>query len=162
MGDHGETVFTDGSLTSVQTTDPTEGGADTITAGPGANVIFGGADSDNITAGGDASPDTIVGDEGQALFYDNGKLKKIQTQSPQYGADDFITAGDGPNVILGGSGADKIDGGNGTEPDIVLGDNGVADFWDTGTLSKVSTSDPGFGGNDQITTHHGPDHNWRR
>jgi len=157
VGDHGEALFVGGILETVRTTDPGRGAADTIHAGSGASVILGGAGGDMLTAGGDAFADIVVGDEGTARFYANGVLESIRTDRPEYGGNDTITAGDGPNVIVGGSGTDTISGGNAAATDILVGDNAIAAFRTDGSLETIRTMDPGFGRGDTITGNNGPD-----
>ena len=53
-------------------------------------------------------------------------LSFIETTNQTDGGDDTIVAGDGNNVVLGGSGADQITLGNGANT--ILGDNGDATF----------------------------------
>ena len=221
LGDHGIATFDDNEiLDRIESTSPTDGGNDTITGGIGPNIILGGIGDDTIEAGGDTSPDVILGDNGLAVFLD-GKAQLVETFSPENGGEDEIRAGDGPNILIGGSknddifggeaddvilgdngravftsagvlisilttdfdsdpedfgGSDFIEAGNGIDVvfggtkgdtilaggtdalrDIVLGDNGSATFTTAGVLTRIETTDPGRGGNDDITTGNGPD-----
>ena len=67
---------------------------------------------------------------------------------------DYIFAAEGADVVLGGGGKDWIDGGDDAGADIILGDNGVADFTD-GVLIKIVSSGPGD--DDQILPGDGDD-----
>jgi len=156
VGDHGIATYTNGVLTRIESLDPSYGGNDNITTGAGANVVFGGIGEDIIEAGGDASPDIILGDNGFATFTDSGVITLVETRDPEYGGDDIITAGDGPNVLVGGSGADSITAGNAETADIILGDNGRIVFTN-GILNFIESSDPAYGGNDTIIAGNGPD-----
>jgi len=78
-------------------------------------------------------------------------LREISTSAPDDGATDEISAGNGADVILGGSGADIIDAaGSDVARDVVVGDNGVANFDASGVLVSISTTIPATGGNDDI------------
>ena len=163
LGDHGLATFDDdGVLDRIESTAPTEGGDDTITGGIGPNIVIGGIGDDTIEAGGDASPDVILGDNGRAVFL-NGKAQLVETFSPENGGVDTIVAGDGPNILVGGSKGDDITGGAAVEGDIVLGDNGKALFNEAGELIEIfSTVDldgagQPFGGDDTIRTGNGAD-----
>jgi Ca2+-binding RTX toxin-like protein len=128
VGDQGQAEFSqDGFLQFISTNDPATGAADIITGGPGANIILGGAGGDHITAGGDDSPDIILGDNGSVTFTAVGDhARLVTTNSPEDGGSDTIIAGDGPNILVGGSRGDTIHGGK--VRDIVIGDNGVIVF----------------------------------
>ena len=162
LGDYGRASFNESEiLISIESTNTGFGGNDEIIGGVGSNTIIGGFGNDDILAGGDASPDTILGDSGLVLFYDSGKAKEVRTTAPDFGGNDDITAGDGPNILVGGSGNDTINGG--FARDIVLGDNGEAFFEESGilTLTEIRTTDGDFhldfGGNDTIETGDGSD-----
>ena len=113
-----------------------------------------------IPVGDDAS-DVVVGDNGRATFTDTGELIRIETTAPQIGGNDLVISGNGTDVVIGGSANDLvIAGGDDASVDIVIGDNGFADFDPTpgnGVLDFIETQDPGFGGNDTINTFNGPD-----
>ena len=138
LGDHGSASFDAlGRPVVIRTTDPNNGDGDTITGGFGPNIILGGAGGDTITAGGDDSPDIILGDNGFALFVD-GIRQEVATSDPGVGGADTITAGDGPNILIGGALGDTITGG--AAEDIVLGDNGRATFGGTETFDEGEES----------------------
>ena len=152
VGDNGSATFAAGVLASIQTTDPSIGGDDTIYAGSGSNVLIGGFGSDAITGG--AGNDTVLGDNGSATFA-NGVLQDIVTSDlvSSTGGSDTINVGNGTNTVLAGVGADQIVGGTGT--DIVVGDNGEARFNTSGVLTFITTSNPDLGGIDQINVSDG-------
>ncbi len=72
------------------------------------------------------------------------------TSDPGFGGDDEIAAGDGNDIVLAGDGDDDVDAGDGNN--VVLGDLG---FVLIGFV--MATTDPGFGGDDQIITGDGDD-----
>ncbi|NQV45079.1 MAG: hypothetical protein HQ501_09265, partial [Rhodospirillales bacterium] len=176
-----------GILLEVETTNPLDAGDDVITTGGGSDVILGGSGTDIIlgaTAGdaasvtavlaliannqidlidpGAADRDIILGDNGRAVFVadgiNQGTLTLIHTTAPGTGGSDTIIAGNGPDVVMGGDGGDFIfASGTDISRDIVLGDNGLADFTDSGILTLIHTTAPGIGGNDKIYTGNGPD-----
>ncbi|MCY2932455.1 MAG: calcium-binding protein, partial [Planctomycetota bacterium] len=63
LGDNGQADYDAlGRLTTVQTTNPSDGGADTVYGGAGVDTILGGAGGDTLN--GDAGNDVILGDNG--------------------------------------------------------------------------------------------------
>ena len=138
LGDNGSEYFNAiDVLIEIRTSDPTEvspgsyvdyGDADTLLARDGSDIVLGGSGGDTIDAGTDTGHDVAVGDQGEAIFDDGGRLASITTTHPDWGGDDSILVGDGDDVVLGGFGADDIDAGADTGRDIVVGDNGVALF----------------------------------
>ncbi|MCC6233854.1 MAG: hypothetical protein IT580_14495, partial [Verrucomicrobiales bacterium] len=162
LGDSGRAVFDGtGVLRVFETTAPETGGADVISTGGGPDVVLGGSANDQILAGTDGSPDIVLGDNGVARFAEDGVLLEIETNAPSYGGNDVIVTGNGPDVVLGGSADDTIDAGSDASSDasrdVILGDNGRAEFDSTGTLTRLRTTDPLIGGRDQITTGGGRD-----
>ncbi len=144
IGDNGVATFVSGSLSTIQSIVQTVGGADTISAGNGNNIIIGGTASDAITTG--DGNDILIGDSGAATFV-NGSLSTIQSNTPESGGADTISGGNGDNIVIGGTANDSITTGGGT--DIVLGDNGSATF-DASQLTHIQTSDPTAGDGDSI------------
>ena len=192
IGDNGEAVFDElGILRQIETTDPLYAGSDLIEAGNGADVVLGGSDHDSIFAGGtDAARDIVLGDNGFAEFTSEGVLTRIVAQAATQGVflldgDDWISTGDGPDIVLGGGRDDRIlaaTGGDSNDlsavldliedenfdaidpgdnaADIILGDNGILIFDSvagSSLLRDIQTSDPAFGGDDQIVSGNGPD-----
>ncbi|BAU91131.1 GLUG domain-containing protein [Methylorubrum populi] len=151
LGDNGSAVFADGVLVSIETMESTFGGGDVIVAGEGDNVVFGGVGADDVTTG--AGLDIILGDDGAATFA-QGKLVRVSTKNESVAGDDTIRAGDGDNVVLGGSGSDTITTGAGA--DLVFGDNGAVDFVD-GIRRDALSERAGGGGRDTIVTGAGAD-----
>jgi Ca2+-binding RTX toxin-like protein len=157
LGDSGRARFVEDILVDIASINPDIGGNDTITAGNGANYIIGGKGEDTIVAGGDAEADVIVGDNGRAQFAPvSGIVLSIESIAAEHGDDDTITAGNGPNTIIGGSGDDGITAGNGTAADVIIGDNGKALFAG-GRLVSIETTDFSYGGADTIFAGNGPD-----
>lgn len=161
VGDNGTATFAaNGALADVRTTDPTDGGDDTIEVGDGDDVVIGGFGFDTINAGTDAGADVIVGDSGYAQFdTDSGSslLRETATTDAASGRADTINAGNGPDVILGGSGDDNVNAGSDNSRDILLGDNGIAEFDVSGVLTRVATLDGSLGGSDQLLAGDGDD-----
>ncbi|NMM32680.1 MAG: calcium-binding protein, partial [Phycicoccus sp.] len=107
---------------TLKTTDPTIGGADTITSGSGIDLILGGAAGDIVRAGGGA--DIVVGDHGfMDLAVRAGALQvvTITVTNNGIGGDDEIRGEAGEDILIGGTGNDRIDGG--FERDLIFGDN---------------------------------------
>ncbi|GMA79011.1 hypothetical protein GCM10025880_54280 [Methylorubrum aminovorans] len=150
LGDNGSAVFLNGILVSIETMESTFGGGDAIVAGEGDNVVFGGVGADDITTG--AGLDIILGDDGAATFA-QGKLVRVSTKNESVAGDDRIRAGDGDNVVLGGSGSDAITTGIGA--DLVFGDNGAVEFVDG--VRRDALSERAGGGRDTIVTGAGAD-----
>ena len=85
--------------------------------------IVGGAAKDSVVIGGDFEKDVVVGDSGQARFF-QGAIYQFETTELAAGNAfdaDTISTGDGRDIVLGGNGPDMINAGVGD--DIVLGDN---------------------------------------
>jgi Ca2+-binding RTX toxin-like protein len=183
IGDNGYALFHavggKSLLTEIHTTSPESGGNDVIFAANGQDVVLGGSGSDYIDAGTDGSRDIVLGDNGEAFFGPTEVLLTIRTTDPAYGGDDAIRTGNGLDIVLGGSGNDLIlasgandfqtalsliaagrygdlDGGDAVR-DIVLGDNGEANFDAAGNLLNVKSTDPAIGGDDIIVTGRGND-----
>ena len=108
--------------------------------------MLGGSGKDSITTLGGS--DVVMGDDGNLTFTAAGILTFATTSDPTYGDDDIINAGDGNNVVLGGSGKDSITTLGGS--DVVMGDDGNLTFTAAGILTLAATSDPTYGGDDII------------
>ena len=133
FGDDGEADLdpTTGVLAHGETTNPGDGGADTITTtGTGINVIFGGTASDTITLSG--TRNIVFGDDGEVdpTLDSTGHLQSYAHISPLYshdGAADTITVtGNGVNYIVGENGSDQITS-NGNADNLIFGDFGSFD-----------------------------------
>ena len=196
FGDFGQASLFIGELA---TTDPDSGGGDDeITTGDGNDVVLAGDGDDDVAAG---DGDNIVfGDFGRASLVigmmtttdpgmgggDDDIVDRwtattscwpatamtssrsvtattwcsatsvgaagfaVLTSDPGFGGDDEITAGDGNDIVLAGDGDDDVDAGDGNN--VVLGDLGVVLV---GIV--MATTDPGFGGDDEIITGDGDD-----
>ena len=158
----------------IETTDPQYGGSD-LFAGDGDDVVLGGTGTDylsvdrnGVNLDDDSGDDVILGDNGQALFETstgNSILQQITTSDPttvgaattDWGAADYIFADGGSDVVLGGSGGDRIDAGTDLGNDIVVGDQGTASFNAEGILISITTLYPDLGGDDQIVVGDGDD-----
>ena len=170
LGDGGMAEFDElGKLARITTTDIGTGDSDSIIAGTGDDIIFGGDGGDHIQAGEEASADIIVGDNGIAFFSD-GVLVKITSDvdatapeaelvydDPSIAAADTIQAGGGTDVVIGGDGADQIDAGTDDSIDIVVGDNGTATFTSDRLITRIESILPGVGGDDEIVVGDGND-----
>ncbi len=154
IGDNGTAIFAaDGTRVQVISELSTLGGDDTITAAGGDNLALGGIGNDTITTG--AGADRIFGDNGQ-LDYKNGILNRIATTdtSETTGGSDTVEAGDGDNMVFGGTHSDDIDSGTGNS--ILLGDNGFVQLNDAGDQRVQVTSELGtLGGDDDINARGG-------
>jgi Ca2+-binding RTX toxin-like protein len=160
LGDNGKVVFADGSpeANTIFTTDPTQGGRDTMFGGPGADIMLGGTDNDVME--GDQGVDVLLGDHGKITRDASGAVRQIETIDEFNGGNDFLDGGADNDVALGGTGSDEVRGG--TEDDILLGDNGELIYDDPvdpdlRTLDVVRTTDVSFGGADTIFGNEGND-----
>jgi Ca2+-binding RTX toxin-like protein len=154
VGDSGAATWNaSGKLQTLQTIDPSIGGADVITAGTGNDLVFGGIDNDILRVG--DGQNTVVGDNAAATFDANGGMLTLTTTSVSNGGADIITSGTGIDVILGGSSSDSINAGDGKN--LVLGDNGKATFNGLGQWLTVESLDTAVGDRDTITTGTGND-----
>ena len=150
-GDGARMTFdTDGALSSLATDGTGFGGNDTITTGPGGDVVFGGFGNDTIDArGGD---DVVFGDDGAASWHGPTlvRVESIDTgdDGPAFGGDDAITTGLGRDVVAGGVGNDKIDSAD--SGDVVFGDSAAFTFSAASDLVAATSIAPSFGGNDQV------------
>jgi Ca2+-binding RTX toxin-like protein len=112
------------------------------------------------TGAGDDARDVVLGDSGRVEFFPDAlnTPSLIETISPETGGIDLINVGNGPDVVMGGSAGDVIlAGGDDAASDLVLGDNGRAEFRRSFVLEVVESTTPQFGGNDIITAGDGPD-----
>ena len=135
-GDHNPAT-----IDSIVSTDPSDGGDDTIELGSGSSIAVGGAGDDTITTG--PSDDLIFGDFGQIIGAIPLTLPvptapttftytSVFTQNADGGGNDVINAGDGRNIVIGGQGNDTIVSGSGDD-DLIGGSNvaGAQDGNDT-------------------------------
>ncbi|HOD29278.1 MAG TPA: hypothetical protein PKH03_08715, partial [Syntrophales bacterium] len=147
LGDNGRVLYEGqtGSLqiSQVVSTLPASGGGDTLISGNGTKYVVAGVGADTVATGN--GNDIVLGDNGTILSGPDGILDLIQSTSPTLGAADAVTAGEGSNILIGGTGADRMSSGSGK--DILLGDGGQVTF-SAGMLRYVETIDNFIGGND--------------
>jgi Ca2+-binding RTX toxin-like protein len=127
------------------------GGADTITASGGSNVILGGAGADSLTAG--PGNNVVFGDDGIVDLAGGHPTHAVSTETGvdtgAVGGNDTINTGGGNDVLIGGPGNDTMDAGGGYN--IVIGDSGEVFFGAGGAVQHAATIAPAFGGADTIT-----------
>ena len=102
----------------------------------------------------------MIGDNGDVLFNADAAgrvVTRIRTTDPDQGEHDINNTSDGSDIVFGGSGGDTIDAGLSNHGDIVVGDNGIANFTATGELVDIATTVPATGGDDDITVGDGDD-----
>ncbi|GGE38882.1 hypothetical protein [Actibacterium pelagium] len=152
LGDSGEITLTGDRR--LESSDSVTGGADTITSGDNDDMIIGGSGADSLTAG--HGTNHILGDSGSINMAATAAI--TSARSAQDG-NDTVNAGDGDDYVILGDGSELADLGNGNN--VVIGDSGqiTGDTGQTvlGSSPLVETSDPDFGGNDDITTGTGND-----
>lgn len=140
------------------------GGADTITAGDGDNIVYGGSGAADSTDG----ADTIEVGTGSATIYGNAGADTIESGATVAGktvtvyagiGDDHVTLGAGvatsTAVLYGNSGADTLDAHNDAGNVTVFGGNGIADSTDGADTISVGTGNAtvyGNAGADTITS----------
>ena len=154
FGDEGHlTFYTDGSVEVLESLIGSEGvgAADTITAGTGNNIIFGGANNDTITTL--AGRDLLFGDAGRVEIDDNETVRLLITTGSNIGGDDTINAGEGNNVVIAGTGNDTVTTGAGN--DDVFGDEAQLTYYASGIREDFITLNSGIGGNDTINAGNG-------
>ncbi|WP_146196361.1 MULTISPECIES: calcium-binding protein [unclassified Fibrobacter] len=162
------------SIKSVETTDDSNGGIDTINIHGGKNTVMGGADGDTITIGDeveDGEPqngneNVVLGDGGSYVVdKDNGEVtvktsrEEINDAVVIHGGEDTIAIHGGQNTVMGGAEGDTIDifGAD----NIVLGDGGVSvREWNEEkkiyeAIKSVKTTDDNNGGIDTINIYGG-------
>ncbi len=159
LGHNGQVLIANGQFTSITTSDPTVGGNDNITGGPGFDMILGGAGNNSITGG--AGNAVILGGNGSITFT-NGQPSFITTTDPTDPFNNTILGGTGDDIILGGPGSNSIRGLSGN--DFIIGNDGQV-FLTAGQVTKITTIDPGVGlgntigdgsGNDIVLGGNGP------
>ena len=131
-------------------TDPAAGDA------PSGDTLHRGNDRMN---GGDGN-DILIGDfgvigqtDGTNRLLSTGNVTTIATRRPDQGGNDSLNGGLGNDILLGGAGNDVLFSGDMsglTGDNIVIGDAGSVRFDGAGALLQVGTSDPAFGGDDQL------------
>ncbi|WP_138919438.1 calcium-binding protein [Oceanicola sp. S124] len=146
LGDNGRIRATSaGALTRVETANSEVGGNDSITAGDGDVVAFGGFGDDTIrTAGGD---DVIAGDMAE-LDYEDGVRNIFASviEDPAFGGDDQVWTGEGDDWVLLGEGDDTVTSEGGLN--IAIGDAGVIQADTTGAFYRAENNQFATGGDD--------------
>ncbi len=142
IGDSGQILFTDvGVLTFMTSTASGVGGPDNITTGGAGDIVIGGADGDFIDTGANNDGDLVLGDEGFAIFTEEGILVELVSLNEAVGGGDIIVTGEGPDIVIGGADDDFIDAGIGDATDVVLGDSGRVTLNGTATFDAPSAED---------------------
>ena len=152
-------------LATIEATNNAHGGDDTITVGAGTDVVIAGVGVDSVVAG--EGDNLVLGDLGRMHWHDGAgaanPLMRVEGVQDSTGAGDVITTGTGVDLILGGEGADTITGDDGTN--IILGDlgqifghlDGAAYGQLNLTPARIESTDPGIGGDDDMSTGTGTD-----
>jgi Ca2+-binding RTX toxin-like protein len=159
FGDDGVATFDPSILVHMKSTEtgadgPALGGDDTITTGPGRDVVVGGMGNDSIRAG--EGDNVVFGDSAELDFTtDTSVLLQADSLAPAFGGNDTITTGAGFDVIVGGYGVDLINAGTGYN--VIAGDSATMTFDANGVLHFFATTATGIGGDDQITSGLGND-----
>ena len=104
----------------VETTANALGSVDNVVIAGDKNVAMGGQDNDCILISG--TDNIVVGDGG--CYRTEDTYQVVETKSDVFGGQDFITTGDGRNIVMGGTDADQISTGKGN--DVIVGDGGLA------------------------------------
>ena len=121
-----------GRLSLIETTQPTYGGTDSLSAGGGNNVVMGGYGEDRLIGG--SGNDMLLGDSGRVTYID-GRLNVVESIDPFIGSTDFLDGRGGQNVIIGGA-ADDLMVGN-LSDDILAGDYASVTFDASGHVTSV-------------------------
>ena len=135
-----------GKMTSAVSTTQFGGGDNVIKVGSGGSKVFGGAGNSAITAG--DGDNIIIGHNGEITTV-GGQLRSVRTTYAQAGDMSGITiqAGDGENLILGGSGGTTITVGDGNNR--IAGANAEMLFAN-GKLKTFRSVDPNYHGSSHI------------
>ena len=155
-GDHAHVKFQKQSsqrlIDVFQSVDNTVGNSDSIYGGSSVDAIIGGAGSDVIDS--KEGNGFVAGDGGWIKFRSSSQSWLVDSFHTvgATGGDDVIKAGSSLDVLLGGVGGDKIDGGAGAG---FLAGDGADVAFDTKTSTRVvkyfHTIDDSVGGDDELT-----------
>jgi len=125
-----------------------EGGNDTVRAGSGQKILFGGTGEDTLSTStlvGDRS--IIFGDSGEAVFdaAASGNLIQLLTLAEYSGDDDQLTSGAGETYLFGGLGCDSLimNGGETIDEPVIrvaAGDHAQINFQADGTPQLIQTT----------------------
>ena len=158
FGDEGLSTFDSaGKLVTSESASFQYGGDDIIETGGGDNIVIAGSGADEINKPrsgrtinlGDGK-DIILGDSGMIVYSAPGVLLRVETTGATYAGADWIDAGSGGDIVIGGSGADRLYAGADEASDIVIGDEGRLDFDPNGYLVHAFSILSAVGGSDVI------------
>ena len=139
-------------------TDTATGGNDTVSGDSGDDILVGGAGKDTLS--GNSGRDLLVGDNAEVLFTESGRMLRMMSTATTDGDDDLldVTGSEGADFLVGGVGQDTLNGGPGSNADVLLGDHGVI-HGDDGSAQAwhVYTTAPGNGDIDQLNGGPGDD-----
>ncbi|GAK87470.1 alkaline phosphatase [Vibrio ponticus] len=156
LGDNGTVTRSDETsgwnLVSIESTEESQGGNDSIVAGSGNDVVIAGVGSDNIQ--GNQGIDVLLGDLG-IVVPANGSRADVVSRNAELGGDDVISGGDGHDVIIGSHGQDELDGDAGN--DVILGDSGYVIRNSAQQALKIETTQVTIGDDDTILAGEGDD-----
>ena len=155
LGDNGDVVRADGSAdeNDIFTTEPSIGGADTISGNGDDDILVGGAAGDFLF--GNEDNDLLLGDNGRITRDSSDTVLRVASTDTDEGGNDDIEGNGGNDTVLGGFGDDTITGNLGE--DILLGDSGEVVRNDvTDDANDIFSIAPTDGGSDLI---HGGDGN---
>jgi Ca2+-binding RTX toxin-like protein len=154
IGDSGCALFNSArKVVSLASTDPNIGAADYVTSDSGNDLVIGGAGNDRINVAG--GNNVVLGDNGSATFNASGAILTLTTSSPEIGGADSVFTGAGNDVVLGGASQDFLSVGDGRN--VVLGDHGNIRFDASGQWLNVNSSESTLGDADQIISGIGND-----
>jgi Ca2+-binding RTX toxin-like protein len=125
------------------------GGADVLEGNEDDDVLIGGVLADTIN--GDQADDLALGDNA-LLNWDGGLPVVVTTADPDLGGDDVMQGDAGDDVLIGGFGADRIDGdsarGSANQGnDVIVGDQALVLLWDV-----TDPASPPLGAGASVTT----------
>jgi Ca2+-binding RTX toxin-like protein len=164
LGDNGKVTIVNGTITQIETTDPTIGGNDALSGGADADIVLGGTGNDTIAAEADGVTNILFGDNGVVVRNGGSILDtSVFSKDVANGGRDTITGGASVDVIVGGSGNDDAAGiggdslaGNGGN-DIIFGDNARIVRNAAGAIVSATVESPTVGGDDTIAGNAGDD-----
>ncbi|MEW6155801.1 MAG: hypothetical protein AB1813_00100 [Verrucomicrobiota bacterium] len=147
IGDQGIVSYTNGNRVQITTNDgaDSEYGDDTIHAGNGDNIVFGGLGSDDITTLEGA--DLVSGDQVTLVLLENGLKDEFFSHDTARGGNDLIHSGAGDDTIIAGQSVDTVHAEQ--QNDIVIGDNGRIDYL-ASVLVRIHTTSPSDGMSDTL------------
>jgi Ca2+-binding RTX toxin-like protein len=152
LGDNGSIVLTNsGTLLELRSSDFSFGDDDLINIVTGRNSVIGGRGADLIKV---TSGDNILfGDDAEAYFFDDGRIRLLQSINLGSGGADTIEVSNGNNKVIAGHGADKITVQAGVL--FALGDEGrfevTARVLGVANEILLQTMNTSMGGNDSLS-----------